>query len=61
MVNDVVHIRRKMQKENGHKDQEEPIYVCDKSDNGKWVREEGAVDISAIECVTSRKSAALES
>ena len=33
---------------------EEPMYVFDKSDNGKWIREE-AVDSGAVECVTSKK------
>ena len=34
---------------------EEPMYVFDKSDNGKWIREETVVDRGAVECVTSRK------
>ena len=34
---------------------EEPTYVFDKSDNGKWIREEAVVDSCAVECVTSKK------
>ena len=34
---------------------EEPIYVFDNSDTGKWVREEAVVDSGAVECVTSKK------
>ena len=29
------------------------MYVFDKSDNDKWVREEAVVDNGAVECVTS--------
>ena len=35
--------------------EEEPIYVFDNSDTGKWVREEAVVDSGAVECVTSKK------
>ena len=34
---------------------EEPIYVFDKSDNGKWITEEAVVDSGAVECVVSKK------
>ena len=34
---------------------EEPIYVFDKSDHGKWIREEAVVDSGAVECVTSKR------
>ena len=31
------------------------IYLFNKSDNGKWVRDEVVVDSGAVECVTSKK------
>ena len=34
---------------------EEPRYVFDKSDHGKWIREEAVVDSGAVECVTSKR------
>ena len=34
---------------------EEPIFVIDKSNNGKWIREEAVVDSGSVECVTSKK------
>ena len=34
---------------------EDPINVFDRSDNGKWIREEAVVDSGAAECVTSKK------
>ena len=36
-------------------DAEEPIYMFDKSDNGKRIREEAVVDSGAVECVTVKK------
>ena len=35
---------------------EEQFFVFDKSDTGKWVREEAVVDSGAVECVTSKKT-----
>ena len=35
---------------------EEPFSVFDKSDNGRWIREEAVVDSGAVGCVTSKKS-----
>ena len=29
--------------------------MFDKSDNGKWIREEAVVDSGAVECVASKK------
>ena len=88
-MKDMMYIRRKMQREGGHKENlrtskestvkeeesthnryralsildiireedeaEEPMYVFDKSDNGRWIRQEAAVDSGAVECVTSKK------
>ena len=34
---------------------DEPIYVFDKSDTGKWIREDAVVDSGAFECVTSKE------
>ena len=34
---------------------EEPIFVFDKSDNGKWISEEAVVDCGAVECVMSKR------
>ena len=34
---------------------EGPVYVFDKSDTGKWIREEAVVGSGAVECVTSKK------
>ena len=34
---------------------DEPTYVFDKSDTGKWIREDAVVDSGAFECVTSKE------
>ena len=36
-------------------EQEEPIFVFDKSDTGNRVREEAVVDSGAVECMTRRR------
>ena len=33
---------------------DDPIYVFDKSDKCKWIREDAVVDSGAFECVTSK-------
>ena len=36
-------------------EEEEPIFVFDKSDNDKWIRKEAVVDSCAVECVTLKQ------